>query len=389
MATHTITGTRTKPWHITTANDTWILSEGATFKVAGIPAIDDSSGAGNSDIRILGTLKAPGAYAINLQTDGNSVLFGAHSVVYASTAAYLSGANNTIVNHGVIATTYVALYGGGEGTSFTNSGAVSGYSGFEAVQKGAHIVNEAGGVIDPDDSAIYLLGTAGTATIVNMGKISGSSTAISDISTGGVTRVTNTGDINGLVDLGDGNDYFDSHLGKYSSVAGGDGNDTYILGKGQHVSEAAGMGLDTVKSYASATLDANVDFLYLMGKSNLNGHGNELDNLVYGNKGGNHLFGMDGEDTIGGRAGNDFLTGGTSNDIFVFGKGDQVDTITDYTDGADSIYLKNFAGIASYSDIQPHMSQHGSDVWLSFGHGDKLIVEATTLAELDSTAFTL
>jgi Ca2+-binding RTX toxin-like protein len=201
--------------------------------------------------------------------------------------------------------------------------------------------------------------------------------------------VTNTGTIHGSIDLGDGNDHFDSHLGTYSSVAGGDGNDIYILGKGQHVSEDAGMGFDTVKSYASATLDAYVDFLTLMGKGNLNGHGNALDNLVYGNKGGNHLFGMAGEDTIGGKAGNDFLTGGANNDLFVFGKGDQVDTITDYTDGADTIYLKDFAGITNYSDIQSHMSQHGSDVWLAFGHGDKLIVQSTTLAELDSTAFSL
>src|SRR5262249_39322502 len=161
---------------------------------------------------------------------------------------------------------------------------------------------------------------------------------------------TNTGNIQGVIDLGDGNDYFDSHLGKYSSVAGGDGNDTYILGKGQHVLEDPDMGFDTVKSYASATLDVNVDFLYLVGKANLNGHGNGLDNLVYGNKGDNHIFGMGGIDTIGGKAGNDFLTGGAGSDIFVFGKGDQVDTITDYTHGEDTIYLKNFAGISSFSD---------------------------------------
>lgn len=388
MATHTITGTRTKPWHITTANDTWILSEGATFKITGMPAIDDTPAAGHSDIQILGTLTAPDASAIDLQTDGNSVLFGANSITNTKTAAYLSGADNTIVNHGDITATYVALYGG-EGTSFTNSGSVTGYGGFESAEKGTHIVNQAGGSIDVSHVAIYLLGTSGTATIDNMGKISGNEAAITDGSSGGVTRVTNTGTIQGLIDLGDGNDYFDSHLGTYTSVAGGDGSDTYILGKGQHVLENAGKGLDTVKSYASATLDANVDFLYLLGKGNLNGHGNDLNNLVYGNKGDNHLFGMGGEDTIGGKAGNDLLTGGAGNDIFVFGKGDQVDTITDYIDGEDTIHLKNFAGITSVSDIQSHMSQHGSDVWLSFGHGDKLIVQATSLAELDATAFTL
>jgi hypothetical protein len=35
------------------------------------------------------------------------------------------------------------------------------------------------------------------------------------------------------------------------------------------------------------------------------------------------------------------------------------------------------------------MSQHGSDVRLSFGRGDKLIVEGASLAELDATVFAL
>jgi Ca2+-binding RTX toxin-like protein len=253
---------------------------------------------------------------------------------------------------------------------------------------GSHIVNEANGHITGTEIGIDLLGNGSRATIISKGLINSYNQAIVDDSSGGSLKVINTGELNGALMLGDGNDLFDSHHGTFtSSVSGGDGNDTYILGKGQHVSENVGEGLDSVKSWASATLDANVDFLYLMGSANLNGHGNDLDNLIYGNAGNNHLSGGIGEDVLGGKSGNDVLSGNAGNDTFVFDKGNAVDTIEDYTDGQDTIQIGGFHAIANFAELEPHMSQHGNDVWIAFGHGDKLVVAHTALGVLDSSAF--
>lgn len=389
MTTHTLTGDKTTAWKINQKHDTWILAQDTNLTVSYNTAIYETAGGGNDDIRILGTLENFGgsAYGIHLLSDDNSILFGNNSQVYSTAAVYAPGSGNSIVNMGDIDATYVTLYSGLQ-TSVKNSGDISGNTAIELAFGGSHIVNEASGHITGTDGGIYLLGSGNHATIVNKGLIDSHNLAIDDGSSGGSLKVINTGMIDGAVTLGDGNDFFDSHNGTFaSSVSGGDGNDTYILGKGQHVLENVGEGLDSVKSFASATLDANVDFLYLMGKGNLNGHGNDLDNLIYGNTGNNHLSGGIGADVLGGKSGNDVLSGNAGNDTFVFDKAYAVDTIGDYTDGQDTIQIGGFNAIGDFAELQPHMSQHGNDVWIAFGHGDKLVVAHTALGVLDSSDF--
>jgi len=64
--------------------------------------------------------------------------------------------------------------------------------------------------------------------------------------------------------------------------------------------------------------------MYLFGKSNINGYGDNMTNLLSGNRGNNILDGRSGDDKILGGNGDDILIGGSGNDILVGGSG--VDT---------------------------------------------------------------
>ena len=83
------------------------------------------------------------------------------------------------------------------------------------------------------------------------------------------------------------------------TLAGGAGDDTYIVDNASDaVTENAAEGTDTVKSSVTYTLGANVENLTLTGSGDINGTGNELDNVITGNSGKNNLAGGLGADTI-------------------------------------------------------------------------------------------
>jgi Ca2+-binding RTX toxin-like protein len=167
-----------------------------------------------------------------------------------------------------------------------------------------------------------------------------------------VENLTHTGNLaftgignslNNVMTGGLGNDY----------LIGGDGNDTFIDGNGSNtfqggagddiyavqsnldsVVEFANEGTDQVQTFLSAyVLQANVENLTFIGSADHTGIGNELANVIVGNG---------GNDLINGMAGNDTLTGGAGTDMFVFNTAlgaNNVDTITDFTSGADRMVL--------------------------------------------------
>ena len=97
----------------------------------------------------------------------------------------------------------------------------------------------------------------------------------------------------------------------------------------------------TISSSTSYTLGANEDNLQLTGTANINGSGNELNNILTGNSGANTLKGMAGADSLYGGAGNDILHAGdgvTFTDTLVdeLHGGDGADLL--YADGADLLY---------------------------------------------------
>jgi Ca2+-binding RTX toxin-like protein len=98
---------------------------------------------------------------------------------------------------------------------------------------------------------------------------------------------------------GAGNDWLNGGTGA-DLMVGGAGDDTFIVDRvGDAVHEEAGAGTDIVESTAATTfLAANVENLYLAGTGNINGIGNNLDNLLYANSGDNVLDGGRGHDTV-------------------------------------------------------------------------------------------
>ncbi|CUQ68183.1 calcium-binding protein [Candidatus Nitrospira inopinata] len=105
-----------------------------------------------------------------------------------------------------------------------------------------------------------------------------------------------------------GNDRLDGGLGA-DRMEGGAGNDTYIVDSAsdQVIETVAGSagGVDLVVSSVSFTLGPNVEHLTLIGTANLNGTGNELNNVLIGNSGNNTLNGGSGADRMEGGAGDD------------------------------------------------------------------------------------
>jgi Ca2+-binding RTX toxin-like protein len=97
-----------------------------------------------------------------------------------------------------------------------------------------------------------------------------------------------------------GNDLLDGRVGA-DTLIGDDGDDTYVVDNAGDViteTNASLTQIDTVQSWTSYTLGTNVENLQLLGKGNLNGTGNGLNNELYANSGSNSLDGGTGLDTV-------------------------------------------------------------------------------------------
>lgn len=112
------------------------------------------------------------------------------------------------------------------------------------------------------------------------------------------------------------------------------------------------------------------------------GSGNDY---IGGNIGNNHLYGMGGDDTLFGIDGQDTLIGGGGADYFYFGAGYGKDTIHDFQNDIDKIYLSNTLGIFDGSQALFFASNSNGDVVFNFGNGNILVVENVQLSQI--TAF--
>ncbi|MBT8763969.1 hypothetical protein KFV02_08500, partial [Desulfohalobiaceae bacterium Ax17] len=116
---------------------------------------------------------------------------------------------------------------------------------------------------------------------------------------------------------------------------------TYVVDDvGDVVSETYGQGTDHVRSSIDYTLTDNVENLTLTGTADLNGTGNNLNNVITGNTGNNVIDGQGGNDTLYGNTGDDTLIGGDGNDrLYGQGGSDQLfgnagsDTLDGGSDG--------------------------------------------------------
>lgn len=178
------------------------------------------------------------------------------------------------------------------------------------------------------------------------------------------------------------------------TMAGAGGHDTYVVDNvGDVVEEAAGGGIDTVLSRVSYSLAANVENLRLTGSDNLQGTGNELDNVVSGNQGGNLLQGGEGRDTLYGGRGNDSLEGGAGADLMVGGEGDDTFNVDD--PGDVTVELHDGGNDTVYSTVTWTLAPHVENLTLGYaytqidGYGnelDNLIIGGPTVNLIDGGA---
>ncbi|MFM1843003.1 MAG: hypothetical protein RLZZ490_1741, partial [Cyanobacteriota bacterium] len=133
-----------------------------------------------------------------------------------------------------------------------------------------------------------------------------------------------------------GNDRLDGKAGA-DTMIGGLGNDSYTIDNvGDIVTENLNEGRDSVRTSVDYTLSANIESLTLLGTTNLNGTGNDLNNSLTGNSGNNSLTGLDGNDRLDGKAGADTMIGGLGNDSYTIDNvGDVI--IENLNEGTDSV----------------------------------------------------
>lgn len=157
-------------------------------------------------------------------------------------------------------------------------------------------------------------------------------------------------------------------------MIGGGGNDVYVVNDaGDRVIEYDHGGYDRVVSAVSYILSDNVENLTLAsGAGDINGAGNNLDNLLWGNEGRNILSGGAGNDVLVGGSGDTFI-GGQGQDLFVCGSGDSSLVIADFQVGVDRIIGLPY----EYNDqtgeyfVVPAMRQDGADtVITTWGQGE-------------------
>jgi Ca2+-binding RTX toxin-like protein len=169
----------------------------------------------------------------------------------------------------------------------------------------------------------------------------------------GSGNVNLTGNVLGNVLIGNaGNNIVNGGAG-IDNMRGLGGNDVYVVDNaGDVVNEiAAGSGgIDQVQSALAINLSdalhfqGDIEQAVLTGAGNVNAIGNKLGNVLVGNGGSNVLAGL---------TGNDLLTGGGGNDYFLFNTAlnaaTNVDTITDFSVPADTIWLENaiFTGLGA------------------------------------------
>ena len=115
--------------------------------------------------------------------------------------------------------------------------------------------------------------------------------------------------------------------------------------------------------------------------------GGEDDDTLSGGEDDDRLVGGEGEDTLTGGSGDDTLTGGEGDDAFVFSEGHGDDTITDFTDGEDTIDLSAFTDITQFGDLAA--TQVGSDVQIDLSDygGGTITLQNFTLSDLGAADF--
>jgi len=385
MAYTTEITNRSVQYDIENSHQTFLIGEGTLVKSASYGLYEADKWHENT-IVVNGTIEATSTKdAIYSLGDTTSIRIGASGILTGQRGITAYGDHFTLVNRGdVTASTGNGIYMAGETASFRNFGTVDG-----GVSTGSDTASdirlEKAGTIN---GSLFIGAQAGTEThTVNFGTMIGGGSGWAYNSEGGDDTLINRGSMTGSIAMEDGNDLFDNRGGTFvtNRIYGGKGDDTFIVDSHVDITEYAGEGVDTLKSTVSQDLsstsffqDADIETLVLIGKGNINGKGDEIDNALVGNLGNNLLSG---------RAGTDMLTGNAGDDVFVFSNDFGKDTVSDFGRGADRIDLSNLDEITGFSDLtHHHLSMKNGDAVITAG-GDMLVLDGVTKADLSAADF--
>lgn|GEM_PF-867171 len=184
---------------------------------------------------------------------------------------------------------------------------------------------------------------------------------------------------------------FDLSDRHYLTIYDSGGMDTFGVTGGDadvHINLTPGSWSDvgTVISYTGLNSPEEHETVYVMdGVIIENAVGANGDDTLTGNCADNLLEGNAGDDLLEGGLGDDTLVGGMGADIYRFRAGWGDDTITGYTDGQDRLDLSQ-TGL-SYGDLT--ISQQGSDVLISDGASNSILLTNTNISDISAADLSL
>jgi Ca2+-binding RTX toxin-like protein len=179
---------------------------------------------------------------------------------------------------------------------------------------------------------------------------------------------------NDILRGGSGSDLMDG--GRGNDKIYGNAGDEIMFGSGGKDKMFGGSGSDNMEGEKGNDI--------LRGQSGIDG--------VYGGRGKDAVYGGAGADTLNGGAGNDKMVGGSGADTFIFNKGDDVDRITDFATGVDTLQLDvaMWSGqtLTAQQVVTMFAQDTGADIVFNFGNGDQLtLTGVASLTGLDADLF--
>lgn len=368
MATYVINQDKWVQTVISGTGDRWIVAAGTTFDTNDQAV---SLGGEQNTFEVSGRVLSTGPYDA-------VVNYGTSNVVTVNEGGLIRSSGGAGV-----------VFDAGEDNILNNDGRIIGKTfGFLGSDSDIEISNS--GLIKSSGIALKTGSEANTGLELDNSGIIRSTGSLAILGGEGVEKIVNTGVIDGNVRLGGGDDDFDFATGTvHGKVYGGEGDDTYRVGKqSAGIVEAVDAGWDLVWASRDYKLGANIESLTLDGKSDLNGSGNDLANIIEGNAGDNILRAGAGSDRLFGSGGHNDLYGGQDSDTFYMMSGR--DRVMDFQVKGNEHDLIDISGVTAGSgsamEVFDHMTQHGNDVWIDFDDA-RMILRDVDMDDLSQSHF--